>query len=157
MLHAKQRANADIELAWRHCSIAHDIEPASENVAVLKRGLLNAMHIEIRRLWTEGSAALVDLCQRYYERDPHNSYVLQVLARSLMNARRFAEARRVWQRLALLDSGDAHLQLQIARCCNWLQLREDGLVAVREALAPTRTFGEPDDDRRQLEALPYTA
>jgi hypothetical protein len=40
----------------------------------------------------------------------------------------------VWAKLAILDPGDAHYQLQIARCCAWLKLNDEGAAAAREAL-----------------------
>lgn len=149
-------ARDDIETAWKHCAVAIDIEPENENVAVLKKQLLNRMYLRIRELWQVGSADVIDVCRPYLERVPDDAYVLQVFGRTLMNNRRFAEARSAWEQLARLQSDDPHFRLQIARCCNWLKHRADGIAAAQEVLRLEPGQTEATAILKQLEALPQS-
>jgi tetratricopeptide (TPR) repeat protein len=146
--------DGDIQRAWKHCAVAIDIDPGNENVAVLKRQLLNHMHARIRELWQAGAAEAIDVSRQYLVREPNDTYVLQVFGRSLMNNRRFSEALPAWERLAELQPEDAHFRLQIARCCNWMKQRAEGLAAVRETLRLDPNMIEAKAIQQQLEALP---
>jgi tetratricopeptide (TPR) repeat protein len=147
-------AAGDVEAAWKHCAVAVGIAPDNDNVRVLKNNLLNAMHDRVRELWNAGSPEVADQCREYLKHAPDNVYVLQVLGRTLMNNRRFAEALPVWQHLAELQPDDSHFWLQVARCCNWLKKRADGIVAAREALRIDGGLAEAEAILGQLEALP---
>lgn len=147
-------ARADFDAAWMHCTVAIDIDPSNESAQSLRRSLLGSMHARIRELWQDGSPGAIDLCREYLDRSPDNVYVLQVYGRTLMNNRRYAEARPAWAHLARLNPEDVHFHLQIARCCNWLKQREDGIAAAQEALRLDPQLAEATAIIRQLEAIP---
>jgi superkiller protein 3 len=149
-------ASGAVEQAWRHCALALDIEPANDSALALKRLLLDRSYAGINKLWQAGSAEAVEACNRYLECAPDDIRVLQILGRTLMKEQRFIEARPTWQRLAELQPEDAHLRLQIARCCNWTKQRADGLAAVRETLRLDPELAEARAIQQQLEALPET-
>jgi cytochrome c-type biogenesis protein CcmH/NrfG len=74
------------------------------------------------------------VAEKYLSRDPDHAETLRYLGRKLMPAREYARAQEVWTRLASLEPDEAHCQLQIARCCSRLKLKEEGARAAREAL-----------------------
>jgi tetratricopeptide (TPR) repeat protein len=155
LLAGRQAANdGDMEMAWRLSLLAGEIGPDDARVVALKKYLLNDMLKSIRELWQNGSPDVIELCRRYLQGAPDDPYALQVLGRTLMNVRRFVDARCVWERLAELKPEDAHFRLQIARCCNWLKLRDEGIASARHALRLDATLVEAENIANQLAAIP---
>lgn len=93
-----------------------------------------AMFVELREKFKSDDPNFIAAAEKYLSRNPNHADTLRYLGRKLMPARRYARAYEVWTELAALEPGEAHYQLQIARCCSWLKLKGEGAAAAREAL-----------------------
>lgn len=132
---AQQAASdGDIELAWSFSSAALSIRPGDSDMLQLRRDLLRQQRQQVQRAWNAGSDSAADLCRRYLQKSPNDTYASTVLGRTLMRMRAYAEALPIWESLTLQAPEDSHNHLQIARCCRALKIRDRGLSAAETAL-----------------------
>jgi cytochrome c-type biogenesis protein CcmH/NrfG len=127
-------ADRRLDQAWELCLLAtQGEEPLAAGLAlmeVLKRAKL----LQIRELYGQRSADLIDTAEWYLHRDPGQREIMVYLGRSLMAERRYERALTVWMELAALEPSDSYFQAQIARCCKILKLPEQGAIAAANAI-----------------------
>jgi tetratricopeptide (TPR) repeat protein len=122
------------EDAWTLYTAAARVPGSPTELEVMFTQLKRAMFLDLRDKFKNDDPTFIAVAEKYLSRDPDQAEALLYLGRKLMPARRHERAREAWTRLASLDPGEAHYQLQIARCCSWLKLRDEGAAAAREAL-----------------------
>jgi len=131
-------ADGEIQKAWEALEAALAIRKEDPDLAQLKRTLLRQQLAQIREAWNTGAQDIEALCRSYLEKAPDDIYASTVLGRTLMKARTYGAALPVWEGLCRQTPHDAHVFLQVARCCRALKLRDKGLGAAETAfrLAP---------------------
>lgn len=123
-----------LEDAWADYSAAARVGEPSADVEAMLSAIKRAMFLTLREQFKADDAYFIVAAEKYLLLDPDHAETLLYLGRKLMPARGHVRALAVWRRLAALEPGEAHYQLQIARCCSWLKLKDDGATAAREAL-----------------------
>ncbi len=152
---ARQAASAgDIDLAWDLSEAVLSIRPSDSEIQQLRRDLLRRQRDDIRQAWDANSTSAVELCRRYLQKAPGDSYASTVLGRTLMRTRAYAEALPVWESISARNPGDSHSHLQVARCCRSLKIRDRGLNAAEKALRLDPELREAAEVAEFLKALP---
>ncbi|MDQ2762472.1 MAG: hypothetical protein M3Y22_02955 [Pseudomonadota bacterium] len=124
-----------LEQAWIDYTAAAALsDSAAADVATMLTAIKRAMFVALREQFRGEDPAFVAAAEKYLLIDSDHAETLLYLGRKLMPARKHARALEVWGRLAALDPEEAHYQLQRARCCSWLKLKDEGAAAAREAL-----------------------
>ncbi|MDQ2860650.1 MAG: hypothetical protein M3T55_07990 [Pseudomonadota bacterium] len=123
-----------LEEAWSDYAAAAELGGASADMEAMFTAIKRAMFVALREQFRSDDADFIAAAEKYLRLDPDHAETLLYLGRKLMPARNHARALEVWRRLAALEPGEAHYQLQIARCCSWLKLKDEGAAAAGEAL-----------------------
>ncbi len=152
---AQQAASAgDVDLAWDFSEAILSIRPNDTEIQQLRRDVLRRQRDEIRQAWEANSPSAVELCRRYLQKSPGDSYASTVLGRTLMRMRAYADALPVWESISTRNPGDSHSHLQVARCCRSLRIRDRGLSAAEKALKLDPALREAAELAEFLKALP---
>lgn len=123
-----------LDEAWAAYTAAAGFGAAPADMETMFAAIKRTMFVALREQFKNNDPDFIEAAEKYLLLDPDHAETLLYLGRKLMPARRHARAIEVWVRLAALEPGDAHYQLQIARCCAWLKLKAEGEAAAREAL-----------------------
>jgi tetratricopeptide (TPR) repeat protein len=122
------------EDAWVMYTAAAKVPDPPPDLEAMFAQVKRAMFVDLREKFKNDDPDFIAIAEKYLSRDPDHAETLRYLGRKLMPAREYARAQEVWTRLASLEPDEAHFQLQIARCCSRLKLKEEGARAAREAL-----------------------
>lgn len=152
---AQQAASdGNIDLAWSFSDAVLSIRPGDSDMPQLRRDLLRQQRQQIQQAWNAGSDSAADLCRRYLQKSPNDTYASTVLGRTLMRMRAYAEALPIWESLARQAPQDSHNHLQVARCCRALKIRDRGLSSAETALRLDPKLHEAAEVAEFLKALP---
>jgi|GEM_PF-4359166 len=139
-----------LEEAWGEYTAAAGVGESSADVEAMLTAIKRAMFVALREQFKSDDADFIAAAERYLRLDPDHAEALLYLGRKLMPARRHAQAMEVWTRLAALEPGEAHYRLQIARCCAWLKLKDEGAAAAAAALRLDPTLAEAANLAKQF-------
>ncbi len=131
-----------LEEAWADCAAAAGVGGDASDVEPMLTSIKRAMFLALRERFKNDDPDFIAAAENYLRLDPDHPEALLYAGRKLMVARGHARAREVWTRLAALEPAEAHYQLQIARCCAWLKLRQEGAAAAAAALRLDPTLAE---------------
>lgn len=123
-----------LEDTWNFYTAAAKCPDPPAELEVLFTQVKRAMFVNLREKFKKDDPTFIAAAEKYLSRDPGQTEALLYLGRKLMPARQYARAREVWTKLAALKPDEADYQLQIARCCARLKLKDEGATAAREAL-----------------------
>ena len=139
VLHEDLRAAFDANLARRNWAAAwFNLESmmadAPEDFDLERQYLLKVTRAALAAASKNRSEDLVELCQACLTHGKRERAVVVMLARALTRQERFEEALPHWNQLAQEEPAGVEAWLNIARCCNRLNLIAQGLETARIVL-----------------------
>ncbi len=139
-----------LEEAWADYAAAAGVGDAAVDVEPMLISIKRAMFLALRERFKNDDPDFIAAAEKYLRLDPDHAETLLYAGRKLMAARRHARAMEVWTRLAALEPAEAHYQLQIARCCARLKLKDEGAAAAAAALRLDPTLTEAANLEKQF-------